>query len=423
MPDHLDRRLFLAGAAATLGALLGERGLSAAHVTAQDDEPVWEGPPVKVALIGVGPWGRELLTHLGRVKPLSLVAVCDSYAPFLKRAQDAAPKAQALADYKAVLSLADVEAVIIATPTHTHREIALAALQAGKHVYCEAPLASTIEDTRAIAQAAKAASRQVFAAGLQGRSNALQKHVWNFVKSGVLGETALVKAQWNKKESWRRPAPTPERERLVNWRLAKATSAGLPGEIGIHHFDLVSSYLDALPTAVSGSGAIAGWADGREIPDSVTCLFDYGTVMRATYAATLTSSFGGSYATFQGNNSSLLIREKRAWLFKEADSALLGWEVYARKEPVHDDVGIALVADATKILAAGKEPGKDGPIEPEQEALYLALDNLAWAVRGKAPVNAGALEGLQATVTAIKAHEATLSGSRIALAPDLFTLT
>ena len=208
----------------------------------------------------------------------------------------------------------------------------------------------------------------------------------------------------------------------MNWRLAKATSAGLPGEIGIHHFDLTTSYLDTMPTAVSGSGTIVGWNDGREIPDSVTCLFEYGKTMRATYAATLTSSFGGSYATFQGNNSSLLIREKRAWLFKEADSALLGWEVYARKEPVHDDVGIALVADATKILAAGKEPGKDGPVEPEQEALYLALDNFAWAVRGKAPVNAGALEGLQATVTAITAHEATITGSRIPLTPDMFAL-
>jgi predicted dehydrogenase len=422
MTDSLDRRLFLAGAAATLGALLGERGLSAAHLPRQDD-PIWEGPPVKVALIGVGPWGRELLTHLGRVQALSLVAVCDSYPPFLKRAQEAAPKAQALADYKAVLALPDVEAVIIATPTHTHKDIALAALQAGKHVYCEAPLATTVDDTRAMAKAATGAGTLVFASGLQGRSNALQQHVWNFVKSGVLGEPAIVKAQWNRKDSWRRPAPTPEREQVVNWRLATATSAGLPGEIGIHHFDLCTSYLDKMPSAVSGSGAIAAWNDGRDVPDSVTCLFEYGKTVRATYAATLTSSFGGSYATFQGNNSSLLIREKRAWLFKEADSALLGWEVYARKEPVHDDVGIALVADATKILAAGKEPGKDGPVEPEQEALYLALDNFAWAIRGKAPVNAGPLEGLQATVSAIKAHEATITGTRIELAPDLFTLT
>jgi predicted dehydrogenase len=422
MPDNVDRRLFLAGAAATLSALLGERGLSAAHIPRQDD-PAFEGPAAKVALIGVGPWGREVLIHLGRVQALSLVAVCDSYPPFLKRAQDAAPKARALADYQAVLALADVEAVIIATPTPTHKAIALAALQAGKHVYCEAPLAATVDDARAIARAAKGAGTQVFACGLQGRSNALQTHVWNFVKSGVLGEPALVKAQWNKKDSWRRPAPTPEREKVVNWRLAAATSAGLPGEIGIHHFDLCTSYLDRMPTAVSGSGTIAAWDDGRDVPDSVTCLFEYGKTVRATYAATLTSSFGGSYATFQGNNSSLLIREKRAWLFKEADSALLGWEVYARKEPVHDDVGIALVADATKILAAGKEPGKDGPVEPEQEALYLALENFAWAVRGKAPVNAGALEGLQATVTAIKAHEATLTGHGIELAPDLFTLT
>ena len=61
--------------------------------------------------------------------------------------------------------------MIIATPTHQHKEIALDALKAGKHVYCEAPLAHTIEDARAIAQAAKAARQQIFQAGLQNRAD------------------------------------------------------------------------------------------------------------------------------------------------------------------------------------------------------------------------------------------------------------
>ena len=247
--------------------------------------------------------------------------------------------------------------------------------------------------------------------------------MWNFVKSGVLGDAAIVRSQWSRKDSWRRAAPTPEREEAVNWRLRKASSAGLPGEVGIHYFDLIGSYLESVPTAISGSGAIIAWRDGREIPDTFDAVLEFPRDVRALYSATLASSFGGAYTVFQGSNSSLLVREKRAWLFKEADSPLLGWEVYARKENVHDETGIALVADSTKILAEGKEPGKEGPVEPEQEALSLALDNFARSVRGQAQVNAGADEGYRATVVAIKAHEAALAGSRIELKPDWLTLT
>ena len=68
----------------------------------------------------------------------------------------------------------DVQAVVVATPTHLHRAIAIDALEAGKHVYCEAPLAASIDDARAIPQAARGAST-VFQTGLQGRSNPIYK--------------------------------------------------------------------------------------------------------------------------------------------------------------------------------------------------------------------------------------------------------
>ena len=96
-----------------------------------------------------------------------IAAICDTYAPALKKAAEIAPAAGAFADARAMLDAVDVEAVVVATP-HLHRELVLAALQAGKHVYCEAPLASTVEDARAIALAALAA-RTVFQGGVQGR--------------------------------------------------------------------------------------------------------------------------------------------------------------------------------------------------------------------------------------------------------------
>jgi predicted dehydrogenase len=418
--ETLDRRDFLKGAATTLAALLSERGLSAARI--QDAADTFKGTPVACGVIGVGAWGRDLLTSMERVPSVTIAAVCDPYAPSLKRAAEVAPGAKALPDYRAVLSSPDVEAVIIATPTHTHREIALAALDAGKHVYCEAPLAASVEDATAIAAAALKTPKLVFQAGLQGRSNALWQHVWKFVRSGVLGDPALVRTQWNRKDSWRRAAPTPEREAALNWRLRKATAAGLPGEIGVHQIDLMNLFLRGAPQAVTGTGAVVAWRDDREVPDTVQCVFEYPRNICGTFSATLASSFGGSSSVFQGSNSSLFVREKRAWLIKEADSPLLGWEVYARKETVQDETGIALVADATKLIEEGKEPGKEGSLEPALDAVHLAIDNFARSVRGRAKPAAGALDGLQATVVAIKAHEATLAGGRIELKPEWFTL-
>src|SRR5262249_52810590 len=155
----------------------------------------------------------------------------------LKRIASAAPAATQTEDYKTILANKDIPAVIIATPTGTHKEIALVALKAGKHVYFEAPLANSIEDARAIALAAKGAKLCVFQAGLQLRSDKQRLFLVPFVRSGQLGKIAEARSQWHKKTSWRTTSPNPEREKALNWRLDKSTSLGLVGEVGIHQID------------------------------------------------------------------------------------------------------------------------------------------------------------------------------------------
>jgi hypothetical protein len=117
-----------------------------------------------------------------------------------------------------------------------------------------------------------------------------------------------------------------------------------------------------------------------------------------------------------------MLRETRAWLLKEADSPLLGWEVYARKESVLDDTGIALIADATKILNAGEEPGKAGSAEPTRPPLLLALEAFLAGVRKGTPVPCGPRDGLRATVIALQAEAAVRAGIRVAIAPELLSV-
>jgi predicted dehydrogenase len=420
MPDDtLLRRDFLKGVATSLVLLLTENDFAA---SAPLQDPPITGPPVRFGVVGLGPWGKQIVTSLSGLPSAQIAAICDTYQPYLTKGLEIAPKASTTSDYRRLLDSQDVEALVVATPSHLHKEIAIAALQAGKHVYCEAPLATSLDDARAIALAAERAGRVKTQVGLQGRSNAVYRHVSQFVRSGVLGTQAQAVGQWNKKLSWRRAAPTPERERELNWRLSNSTSAGLLGEIGIHQLDLIGWYLNKLPTSVTGFGSIVNWRDGREVPDTIQCILEYPDNVRALFSSTLASSFSDAYTLFQGSNASLMMRERRAWLVKEADSPLLGWEVYARKEQVHEETGICMVADATKLLQAGKEPGKDGSLEPSQDALQRAFIDFIRSIRENSKISCGAADGYRAMVVAARANEAVRTNTRIAFQMSWFDL-
>jgi predicted dehydrogenase len=385
---------------------------------------------VNCAVIGLGPQGREMLAALAKLPNAPVAAICDTYTvpAFVKRAQDIAPNAKFVDDYRKALEDASVQAVFIATPSHRHKQIALDAIAAGKHVYCEAPLASDLAEAREIAKAG-AAAKTVFQTGLQYRANKQHLHVHNFVRAGALGRQVVSgRGQWHKKMSWKRAASSPGRERELNWRLAKETSAGLMGEVGIHSLDVANWFLKGLPVAVSGFGSVFHWTnDGMEVPDTVQCLLEYPNGTRFAYDATLANSFDGSYELFLGADCAMLLRDQRAWMFKETDAPLLGWEVYARKDKlgVGEDTtatGIALVADATKLIKQGKQPGEVGT-DVSKTALYQAIQAFLTAIRTEKKPAAGALEGYQATVTALKTHEAILAGNRILFQKEWFELS
>jgi predicted dehydrogenase len=425
--NNVSRRALLGrGSALAMGLLMGGPTLQA-EALEFEPRPTHDDPPatpVTVALIGAGDQGRELLKYLAYVPGAVVKYVCDTYdsAGFQKRALENAPKATFVTDYKKVLADKDVQGVFIATASHQHRQVVIDALAAGKHVYCEAPLASSIEEAKAIAQAGKAAGT-IFQVGLQNRTNGQHHHVKHFIDTGALGGTmARVETKWNKKTSWRRTAPTGDREETLNWRLRKATSGGLPAEIGIHQVDVASWYLKAAPLSVTGFGAVNLWKDGRDVADTVSCVFEYPNAVRVTFDATLANSFGAGYELFQGNEAAVLLRDARAWLFKEADATALGWEVYARREKVGDETGIMLVADASKLLAQGKSPSDFANPDPQRTPFYFACEAFIQGIRTGKSEGPGAQEGFTATVVALKAHEAVQTGNKIAFTPDMFTL-
>ncbi len=421
----VGRRSFLrTGSGLAFGFLAGEGLANAQEIKPKPKAaPPAEKPPAPVAcaVIGLGDQGREILKALAVLPGADIKVACDTYAAIHKRALERAPKAAAVTDFRKVLDDKSVQAVWVATPTHQHKDVVTAALQAGKHVYCEAPLAHTVDDARAIAMAALKYPKQVFQSGVQRRVNPLEEHVYGFFRAGALSKLAMGRGHFGKKMSWRRAGGSPEREASLNWRLDKQLSPGLLGEVGLHHIAVASWFLRSRPTSVSGMGSVMVWKDGREVADTVQCVFEYPNRLRYLYTATLGNSFEADRDVFQGSDAAIMLHKDRAWLIKESDAPNLGWEVYATKETIHDETGIALVANATKLLDEGKDPSEHRDAYTKGP-LYYACEKFLEAVRSHGKTPCGAAEGYEATVVALKANEAVVKGARIDLRPEWFSL-
>ena len=446
----LNRRDFIyGGSVAALMTMIAAKELAAQEKSkpAEGEAKKPVGPPLKCGVIGCGVWGRDIINTLLRLPNAQVAAVCDHYEAFLNRAKSIAPDAKGYADFKELLADKNVQAVLIATPTHQHRAIAEAAFKAGKHVYCEAPIAHTPEDGKAIATAAKASPSSNFQSGLLMRSEPQRQFLLPFIRSGAAGKNIKARAQRHKKESWRRAAANPEREKELNWRLDRKISTGLIGEIGIQQIDVLNWFLNTKPLSVTGFGSVVHWADGREVPDSIVAVFEYPGGVLLTYESTLGNSFDADYEMLYGTDAAVMVRQNKAWMFKEADSPLLGWEVYARKDDFYKETGIALVANATKLAALGEKPAEEVPFT--NTPLFHALDAFLYNSRliggavedfvanfgdgdaaalraylvdfakNKMPA-AGWQEGYESLVTVLKANEAILSGKKLAFTKELF---
>lgn len=109
---------------------------------------------IRLAVIGLGRWGPNHLRNFQAVKDCAVVAAADTDAVCRARVQAGYPGVEVVEDYRSVLSRADVDAVVVATPTATHFTIVRDALEAGKHVLCEKPLAAKGKDAWELAQLA-----------------------------------------------------------------------------------------------------------------------------------------------------------------------------------------------------------------------------------------------------------------------------
>jgi predicted dehydrogenase len=151
-------------------------------------------------------------------------------------------------DYRAVLERDDIDIVDIVTPGDTHAEIAIAALEAGKHVLCEKPLANTVDEARRMADAAQAAlERGVFAmVGFTYRRVPAATFARDLVARGAVGTIRQVRAQYL--QDWLTDPEAP-----LTWRMKKdQAGSGALGDIGAHAIDMAQFITGQSVDSVSG---------------------------------------------------------------------------------------------------------------------------------------------------------------------------
>lgn len=405
---HSDRRTFLQTTAVGAAAFALQPELVGLSRLAPGQAPL------RLAVVGAGRQGRAVLAELQKLETAQVVAVCDTAPSRLRAGVRRVNGAKGYEDMAKLLADGkDFDAVVVATSTHAHKDVVLAALGAGKHVYCEAPLAHTLADSKAIAQAAKAA-KGVFAAGLLARSNPIYKLAWGFHRAGVLEKLLMLRAQDHSKTSWRFPGDDAASTQAFDWRLDPLRSSGLPGELGTHQFDVLHWYTGEYPTSVRGTGSIRAYPDGRTLADTVQCALSFAGGLQLQWDATLGGGYEGRYELLAGTMGAMRLGWTAGWLFKEAEAPTQGWEVYANRESFHSDTGITLIADATKLAKQGKlKEGVGLPNPP----LYYALADFVASCTTQARVACTAEEGHRATAVGLLAQQAVLTGQDVAIDP------
>lgn len=274
---------------------------------------------VRIGFIGTGSRGQYHLNNLKTIPYADVVALCDNYPPHLKEASALYPNAKTYEDYRRLLEDKNIQAIMIAVPLNEHASITIEALQAGKHVFCEKSMAMTPQDCLNMYNEFKQSGHVMFI-GQQRLYDPKYIRTMEMIHSGLIGEISGIRAYWFRNNDWRRPVPSPELERKINWRLYKETSCGLMTELATHQLQVGNWALKMIPETVTGMGDIVYWKDGREVYDNVSLIYRYPNGVKMNYESIISNKFYGLEEEILGSKGTVE-PEKGKYYFEDVKPA------------------------------------------------------------------------------------------------------
>jgi len=297
---NFTRRDFMRASSAALAA----SALARANSAHGESVSTTSSPNEKIVLgaIGCGGMGRGSLAAFLHNEDVEMAVVCDVDDKQLAEAARLVDARRGVApdqvkDFRRVIARNDIDAVVVSTPDHWHALPTIYACQAGKDVYCEKPLGKTIDEGRAMIEAARANNR-VTQMGTQWRSGEHYADAVAFVQSGALGKVRLVRAwaylDWvggigNPEDCappegvdydlWLGPAPlrpfNPNRFHF-NFRWFWDYAGGLMTDWGVHLLNVCQWAMGPeMPQRVSSTGGRYALDDNSETPDTQAALYEF----------------------------------------------------------------------------------------------------------------------------------------------------
>ena len=197
---------------------------------------------IRVCLIGCGRAGMiHARSYAGQVKRAELIALCDSTEEGIKAARKEIAVKYVYTDYRDAKENEEIDAVVVVTPTQFHRDIVVAAAQAGKHIFCEKPMASTPEECDEMIEVCRK-NHVKLQMGFMRRFDKNFRRGKEIVESGAVGRVAMLKSNTY--------GPSEPKE----WMYDIRKNQGPIGEVNSHDLDIVRWYAESEPKKIYAVG-------------------------------------------------------------------------------------------------------------------------------------------------------------------------
>jgi predicted dehydrogenase len=274
---------------------------------------------VRFAVIGCGARSQELMAALMVHPDAEIASICDAYRGRVERTLDrVGSKAKVLRDYREAIGDSSIDALIVATPDHWHKQMVVDAVKAGKDVYCEKPLTFRSADGPEILAAVRQSGR-VLQVGSQGMSSATQNRAKEMIRQGRLGKVTMIRAAYNRNTAsgaWIYPIPPDASPQTVNWdlflgpapklpfdlarffrwRCYQDYSGGIATDLFVHLCTTIHYLMDArMPSRVVAMGNLYRWKESRDVPDTLNAILEYPE----GFTVNLSSTFNNQSAAEQ----------------------------------------------------------------------------------------------------------------------------
>ncbi len=281
--NSLDRRKFIISSAA---------GVAAYALPELAEARVPEGKKAVYGIVGAGNRGRN--THLRiatkYLPEVQVAAICDITKANLDQALAMAPGARGYDDYHRMIETEKgIDAIIVAVPNFLHADVTVTALNAGKHVLVEKPMATHLADADRMMEAAKR-NQRVLQVGLQSRYGTVYEKMIQMMKDGAIGDLEyivgnLYRGDWNP-YSWKYKDPKTGVE--TNWRFLTYCAGSALLEDGIHELDVIHWVVGADPSKIQATGGNNVLKD-RQTIDNAGLLIDFSNGVRCIFSYTIYS--------------------------------------------------------------------------------------------------------------------------------------